>query len=573
MQRDLDWLSAKQFDLLVIGGGIYGACAAWEAALRGLSVALVERGDFGQATSANTQKIVHGGLRYLQSFDVRRMLESIRERRALLRVAPHLVHPLPFLMPINGRGLRSKAAMAAAFLVNDLVSWDRNREMRDPAQHIPRCRVVSRDECLRLAPGIAKEGLTGGALWYDGQIDNSERLTLSFLEGAVDLGAAIANYVRVTKFRLEGKRVTGVEAIDTVTGRRLVVRARVVLNTSGPWVDRVLDLLEAQSVSRKTRLVKAMNLVTRPLTQGVALAVPSAGGSKTRSRLWFMTPWRDRSIVGTAYAPSDGDPEHCRASAADIRNMIDVTNQAYPPAQLTTDDVAFVHVGLVPAARSAAEPDGVALEPHYQIIDHRRQNGIEGLISVVGVKYTTARDVAAKAVDAVLTRLGRPVHSSRSGETPVHGGAISNVRKFLDDAIDRAPGGLGATVVRHLVRGYGCAYPEVLRWLDEDAALGEPLDGSSEVIKAEVVHAVREEMALTLGDVVFRRTDLGSRGDPGEACLRRCAQIMARELGWGPARAAEEVREVQAAFPKRSKAGAHLSVVDAPVGTHEEVAA
>ncbi len=204
---------------------------AWDATLRGLSVALVDKADFGAATSVNSLKMIHGGLRYLQHADFRRMRASIRERRTLMQIAPHLVAPLPVLLPTYGHGLQGKAVLAAALLLNDVIGWDRNR-LCDPQKHIPRGRVISKRACLQQLPGLDPRGLTGGAIFYDAQVHHSERLTLAFLQSAAQAGAQLANYVEATGFHLDRDCVTGVSACDVLTGNRFDIRP-------GPWSMRL----------------------------------------------------------------------------------------------------------------------------------------------------------------------------------------------------------------------------------------------------------------------------------------------------------------------------------------------
>jgi glycerol-3-phosphate dehydrogenase len=533
MQRDLNRFVGRTFDVVIVGGGIYGACAAWDAALRGLSVALVEQGDFGQATSANSQKIIHGGLRYLRSLDVVRMRESVRERRTLLRIAPHLVRPMPCLLPTSGSGARGRAAMRAALLVNDLLSWDRNRGLEDPAQRIPACRLVSREECLRLVPGLSETGLTGGALWHDGQLHHSERLTLAFVRSAVEAGAVAANYVRVTGFLRERGRVAGVVAEDVLGGGAIEVRGSTLLNTSGPWVDRVLGPLNGSARKRPTRFVKAISLLTRPLPATVAVGVAGRSGA-----LLFLAPWRGRTLIGTAYAPSAGEPDGCRATEAEIRALLSDVNAAYPAARLTRHDVLGAYAGLLPAS-------GADAARRYTIIDHAR-HGASGLLSVIGVKYTTARDVAEKAVTRVLTMLDRtPVHPA-SRTRPLAGGRIGRLDAFLAEALRTRPAGVSEETMRRLAHSYGAAYPDVLRPALTDPSLLELVAGSSETIRAEVAYAVQDEMAVTLADVVFRRTDLGSSGAGAEA-LEEASRLMAGRLGWDEPRRQRELAAVRAA--------------------------
>src|SRR4030042_265055 len=242
MKRNPGTFASKQFDLLVVGGGIYGAFAAWDAALRGLSVALVEKRDFAGATSANSLKIVHGGLRYLQNADIHRMRESVRERTNLMRIAPHLIHPLPFMIPTHGLGKKSRLAMSMALRFTELISKDINC-LSDPQKHIPEGHIVSRDVCRKFIQGISDEGLSGGAIWYDCQIYNSERLIISILRSAASEGAELANYLEVKRFLIQSGRATGVEVEDRITGDRFEIRSRCILNACGPWTSHIRNLL------------------------------------------------------------------------------------------------------------------------------------------------------------------------------------------------------------------------------------------------------------------------------------------------------------------------------------------
>jgi len=547
MKRNLIELTQKVYDLLVIGGGIYGATAAWEAASRGLSVALVDKGDFAAATSANSLKIIHGGLRYLQHADFGRMRQSIRERSTLLRIAPHLVHPLPFLIPTYGHGMQGKEVLALALVANDLISFDRNRQL-DPEKLIPSGRLLSKGECLEHLPGIRREGLTGAALFYDAQAYNSERLILAFLHSAAKAGACLANYVEAASFLLEGGRVIGVTAEDRLTGDRFTIRARMVLNARGPWTNHVLSQLNGRQPA--ITYTKAMNLVTRPVLQKYAIGVSGATGYRDAllnrgNRLLFITPWRDHSLIGTTYVAYDGDPEDFQVTEQDVQQALEEINRAYPPADLKREDISFAHGGLLPVSRVDRSTGEVKLAKHYRIHDHR-VDGVEGLLTVVGVKYTTARDVAEKAIDRVFQMWGKRPPRSVSAYTPLYGGQMERFGAFLSAEGRKRPYGLPEEIVRRLIYNYGSAYGQVLRYLDLDAGGSRAL--SEAVRRAEVIHGIREEMAQKLADVVLRRTELGTAGHPGDEALRLCAEVMGAELGWSRARMEQELQEVRKAF-------------------------
>ena len=543
MKRNLVQLSDNTYDLAIIGGGIYGACVAWEASLRGLSVALVEKGDFGSGTSANSLKIIHGGLRYLQNADFKRMRESIQERTTLMRIAPHLVHPLPIVIPTYGHGIKGKEVLGLAMKINDLIGCDRN-QLQDPQKHIPNGRIISPQECQHLLPAIPNRGLTGGAVFHDAQVYNSERLTLSFIRSAEQAGATVVNYTEVIGFLQTGNCVTGVQVKDVLTGDRFEVLAKTVVNTSGPWINKVLSLLNQQP-QPKTLFAKAMNLVVRnPLFGAYAAGISNSqqDTSDKPNRFLFIAPWRGKSMIGTYYAAYDGKPEDFQITELDIHNFLQQINHIYPSANLTRQDVSFVHGGLLPRTSINAKTGEPLLAKHYQIKDYSEE-GLSGLISVVGVKYTTARDVAQKTVDRIFKLWGQKPPRSTSAFTTLHGGQIDRFETFLQDAIAKSPYGLDKEVMRRLVHNYGSAYPNILQYLDPDLNDSSTRDNLA-VLKAEVLHAVHEEMSHKLSDVVFRRTELGSAEYPGNEALKLCAETMGAELGWSHTRIKQELQEV-----------------------------
>ncbi|MHB1131394.1 MAG: glycerol-3-phosphate dehydrogenase/oxidase [Chloroflexota bacterium] len=551
MRRNLSNLSEQTFDLLVVGGGIYGACAAWEAASRGLSVALVEKDDFGGATSANSLKTIHGGLRYLQHLDVRRMRESIAERSTLLRIGPHLVHPLPVLIPTGGHGLRGREIMSLALRLNDLVGHDRNRDLGED-KHLPDGRLLPRAEVQALLPGLPPATYNGAALFYDAQVYNSERLTLAFLGSAAQAGAQLANYAEACAFLSEGDRVTGVQVEDKLSGARFDVRARTVLNAAGPWVGQLLGRFGRLKLPA-VYLARAVNLVTRQLIPTYAAGLRAGTGRD--SRLLFISPWRGRSLIGTVYSAHGRQPDE-EAHGDEVRRLIAGVNSAYPAAQLRPADVTFVHSGLLPAYEPRSEGGEPRLWRHYRIYDHR-SDGVQGLISLLGVKYTTARGVAEKAIDAVFRAWGQTPARSRSAELPLQGGDIASISEYLAAQGVRHWGALARSEVERLVYNYGTAHEKVLAQLDPRPAQGSSPLEPAEVLKAEVRYAVREEMAVKLADVVLRRTEIASAGNPGEETMRLCAETMAAELGWGQADVERELAEATAtmAVAMQSKRG------------------
>jgi glycerol-3-phosphate dehydrogenase len=554
MQRELSRLSDNVYDVVVIGGGIYGACVARDAALRGLSVALVEMADFASGTSANSLKIIHGGLRYLQHGDFRRMRISINERRTLMRIAPHLVRPLPVLVPTYGHGVQGKELFAVALMLNDALSFDRNRGL-EPQQHLDRGCMITRSDCLHLAPGLRRDQLTGGAFFYDAQVHNSERLLLACLRSAALAGAALANYTKVVGFLTHNDCVVGVQVQDVLGEERFDIQARMIINATGPWLNHLLQLLPSSRLFPRVRFAKAINLITRSLALPCAIGVPCWQDYRDADtlinkgrRLLFVTPWRGQSLIGTTYSLVDSESAGIHITPQDIDDFLTDINHVYPPAQLQRQDVSFVHGGLIPIAGSHPVTGDIQLAKHHQIRDHRR-DGWQGLLSVVGVKYTTARYVAEKVIDHVFAVWGQRPVRSLTAHTPLYGGQTEQFSNLLHTESRRRPYGLQAEVVRHLVSSYGTAYPDVLAYLPEQHST-EPWEA---VRTAEVLYGVEHEMAQKYTDIVFRRTDLGTIGHPGRVRLWHCVKVMGARLGWCPTKIQQEFDEVEAKFPANTE--------------------
>ena len=551
MQRDLKRLAGETFDLLIVGGGVNGLAAAWDASLRGLKTALIERGDFGGETSAASLKIIHGGLRYLQHLDLVRMRQSIEQRSTLMRIAPHLIRPLPFLVPAYGHGIQGRWAMATASRLNDLISRDRNRWLRALGRELPNGQLLTRAQCLDRVPGLDDTGLQGGVVFHDGQMESSERMSLSFGLGAASQGAALANYVQAVRFIQEGSRISGVEAEDRFSGDRLTIRARVVVNTAGPWSELLTRPLRGDP-SRTVRLSKGFQIVTPCLTGDLGLAVVSRHRDPDAvlhrgGRHYFITPWRGASVVGNTDTLFEGDPDQWRITESEIAGFVAEVNHVFPAAALTRESVRHVYGGLQ-AINPRRINRGAQVAKHHRILDHEKDLKVKGLLTVVGVKYTGCRWLAQKVIDRVCGKLGYKVIPCKTARAPLVGGDIGSLAELNARVRADTPAGTPEPVQRHLARQYGTRFSRIVKILGDEPALADCLPGSDEVVGAEVAYSVRNEAAFRLEDVVMRRTDLGTLGHPGSAALRAAAGIMARELGWDGAKVEAEVREVETGY-------------------------
>ncbi|MGH8217308.1 MAG: glycerol-3-phosphate dehydrogenase/oxidase [Steroidobacteraceae bacterium] len=562
MHRKPAALTERQFDVLVVGGGAAGAAAAREACLRGCATALIAREDFGAGSSAQCFKVVHGGIRYLQHADFARLRASCRERSILLRIAPHLVAPLPFAIPTYGHGRSGRGFLRAGMLAYDACTVDRNRGLPDPARRIARTRFLSRAEALACFPTLEPHGLTGAAVFEDGQMYNPPRLVLAFIAAAVELGAVVANHVEAEHLLIERGRVIGVQARDRLSAERFDIRARVTINAAGPWAE---GLLGPTAAAPATYSRDACFIVAR---QPAAMALAVQGATRDQDALLarearhlFLVPWRGHTLVGVWHAVVPRDPDAVRLSQAELACYLEEINAAHPALRLHRAEVRAVCYGLVPFGDAARQrPGALSFGKESRIIDHRRR-GLPGLVSAISVRYTVARRDAAAAVDLACAQLGparlhgdpRSTLQDRcrglegaaraaaraSASCALPGGDIADFGRFERALAQECRGTLPDSVLASLARNHGTRAARVLALAAADPALGESLPGTS-VLAAEIVQAARTEMAQRLADVVFRRTELGTAGHPGEPALAAAEALLRRELGWNAGRAAEE---------------------------------
>jgi len=563
MQRNLEALSNETFDILIVGGGAFGAALARDAAQRGLRTALVEKGDFGSGASGNSFRVVHGGIRYLQHLDLARVRHSARERAILLATAPHLVRPLPIVMPTRGRGRRSRTLLRAGFLLYDLLTADRNRSGTDPACRIPNCSMLSTERVTELFPGLPAVGLTGGGLFYDAQMQHPARLVLAMLRSAHDDGAVLANYAEVDELILSGSRVVGARVVDREgTGESLEVRAQVVVVAAGAWTDALLGRKAALGSPAHASFSRDLCLLTDlPAEHGYALAVPGVHHDPdavlTRSaRHLFVVPWLGRLIVGVWHRVYEPRPDELVIGEEEMEGFVQEADSAFPGMGLTRERVVAHNTGLVLMEGFLEPGDAPRFGKRSRLVDHRRE-GLSGLLSLIGVRYTTARYDAARTLDLAAAQLPKRTAPCRTDRTALPGSTFESLAG-LHEKVSRASPHLPAPIVDGLCRRHGSAWEAVMAQ-STAAELNSPLPGSG-VLGAEVVHAVRNEMALHLDDVAMRRTELAAHGCPPSAALEAALHLMAGEFGWDEERKREELQRVRnaATGPARLIPGASV---------------
>jgi glycerol-3-phosphate dehydrogenase len=533
LSRRPENLCDEVFDVLVVGAGIFGACAAWEAALRGYRVAIVDQDDFCSGVSANSYKIVHGGIRYIQHLDVVRVRSSCRERSALLRIAPHLVTPLPIVIPTYGYGMSGKPVLSAGMYLYDLLTADRNRGIDDPSRQVPLTRLLGKQDTLDLFPGINPKGLTGATEFSDAQMYNPPRLVLAFLQSAAQHGAVICNHARVDRYLVEGDRIRAVKVTDKLTGDTFEIKARTILNSAGPWTDQMLEEqpeLRAKSPGIYSR--DACFVVPRRFGHDRSLAVlgathdPDAFMSRPARHL-FVVPWRDYSLIGTWHKVVEARPDRIGIEPDEVQAFIDEIHEGYPDLSLSLDEVSMCNWGLVPFGEDQKGGENLSYGKRSVLLDHQRDGGPVNLVSLIGIRYTMGRGDARMALKLIARMLGDDRKPQDTTRIPIYGGDFDNFDQLVRDVGESLADG-DDRIARSMAHNHGSNATGLL----STAEPGErkPI-GSSHVTAAEVRHAIEHEMAQTLEDVALRRTDLATGGLPDEATLAEFVDLAGRLLG------------------------------------------
>lgn len=518
-------LGDAELDVLVVGSGITGACIALESAQRGLRTALIDRGDFGGGTTANCLRIIHGGLRYLQHLDLARSRLSSSERSRWLRFTPHLVDPLPVVIPTLRGTFPPRWILAGALAVNELISADRNSGL-EAGRRIPRARVLSRSECRSLVPVLDHADVTGGILFHDAVMYSPERITLEMVLAAQALGAVVANHVECEGSRLVNGRVVACRVRDVLTGAASDVRTRWVINAAGAQVGDVARRLAGERSAAQPAYSIALSLLTSEPATGPAFTAYGGPPDPDRvvasgSRQLFVLPWRGQRLYGTAHFPFSGDPARPELPEELVERFLQELAGAKPRLPVARERIRVIQWGLLPVA-GRAEADRVRLLKQHRIVDHSTE-GVAGALSVVSVKFTTARHVAASVVDRLAGN--RPAHA-RLARPPLPGNLASDVETTIASAKARLTGELPDDVLEHLVRSYGARYERVVALARSIAGGADRVSPDAPVIFAQLVFGVREEQACTTDDLLWRRCELGPRGLITEESRRQAERAL-----------------------------------------------
>ena len=526
---DLQRLRDEQFDVLVIGGGVTGAGAALDAASRGLKVALVEARDFAAGTSSRSSKLIHGGLRYLEQLELHLVHEALTERGLLsTRLAPHLVRPVPILVPLPAGNPAARVGRRAYYGLG-VAAYDAFAGVFGTGRGMPLHRHLTRDGARRLFPSLRADALSGAIRYYDGQVDDA-RLVVDLARTAASLGAAVVTSARVVGFVREAREVVGVRVrdLESPDAPEFEVRARTVVAATGVWSDDMSQMLRDVGVRPGMR-VRA--------SKGVHLVVPRSAITgeaglilRTPTSVLFVIPWGGHWIIGTTDTDWKLDRSHPAASARDIRYLLDQVNTVLD-RPLTTDDIEGVYAGLRPLLSGEADSTSKLSREHAVV------EPMLGLLLVAGGKYTTYRVMAADVIDRAVRRLGGPERPSRTAELPLLG-ADGYAAAWRDRQDTARRHGVTTGVIEHLLERYGTLAVHLLAMIKADPSLATPLTGAPEYLAAEVAYAALAEGALHLDDVLTRRTRISiETAHRGAESAAHAAQVMGEALGWD-----EEVR-------------------------------
>jgi len=512
-------LDGGYVDVLVVGAGVTGTGVALDAVTRGLSTAVVDGRDIASGTSSRSSKLFHGGLRYLEQYDVQLVREALRERDLMVtRIAPHLVRPVSFLYPLRHYGWE-RLYVGAGLALYDLLGGSRA---------LPRHRHLSRTRARALAPALKRSALVGGVRYYDAQTDDA-RHTLTLARTAAAYGAVVRTSTEVVGFLREGGRVVGAELRDTETGEQTAVRTGVVVNATGVWTDDVQRLADSRG-EFKVRASKGIHLVVPrdriSSETGIIL--------RTEKSVLFVIPWDDHWIIGTTDDDWHYGKAHPAASSVDIDYVLDHVN-AVLSVPLTRADISGVYAGLRPLLSGEHE------ETSQLSREHAISRSPRGMVSVAGGKYTTYRVMARDAVDAAVAELGRPAHPCVTHEIPLLGAdgyhALANQVQTLAEDL-----ALPSWRVEHLLGRYGALIDEVLRPAADDPGLLEPVPGAGEYLMAEIRYAASHEGALHLDDVLTRRTRISiETTHRGVESMKPVAALLADVLGWDDEQTVREI--------------------------------
>lgn len=531
LKRYIEEEGPDKFDLIIVGGGITGAAVAYIAAARSLSVALFEKKDYGGATSAATSKLIHGGLRYLANGELRLVRESLRERRILGNIAPNFVYSLPFIMPMYKRWKGNIWQMLAGMFLYDLLSYDK-KDTWDKSKRLQNHKLVSHRKTVRLEPNLKMNNLRNAFYFFDYQSIFPERLTLAFIKSAADYGAKVSNYTPVDGFTFgEANKITGVKVRDLFTGKTREVKGDLIINCGGTWADKILSLAAGSaSAGHKVKRSEGIHIITKKIAGHHVVSLQKSDGGHM-----MIMPWRDHSLIGTTDKEYYGDPDDYKVSMESIDEIIENVNTNFG-RKISREDIVHAYGGLRPLVDDQTKGT-YETSRKYEVYDNA-VDGIEGMITVEGGKYTTSRSLAREVLKLISAKLHKTLSDSVSDNLYLSGCEIRDMRQFMIRQ-HLSYKDFERSTVEYISRNYGTESKVIFQIARDDRRYAEVISHDGEIL-AEVVYAIEYESAKTLRDIMLRRTGTGTLGNPGSKIIDKIASVAAEMLGWDNKRMEDE---------------------------------
>ncbi len=529
--RDLTQLCDGQFDVLIIGGGITGAWLALHCVQQGYKTALIERGDYASQTSSASSKLLHGGIRYLQQFQFYKVRESALERAEYVYAAPHLSTPVPFIVPTYPDFKRSKFFLKCGMLAYSTLCLGEDSLIDAKSETLPKSYAISPNQLNEICD-LTHESHTGGVVFYERHMLDSERMVLAILQTARKLGACIYNHVSADGFLGTDSQVSGVNATDQLTGHEFKIQSTLTINAAGPFVDSLNSVLKnAKNAPKIDGFAVGSHIITRQICDH-AIAITTKHQSNAKidrgGRHVFAIPWRGYSLIGTSYDETDCADSDLSITSDHVEQLLDAINEGMPNVKLTRDDIISGYSGLYPLHTDNIKSTVYQGSGEYQITDHETANGVTGLITALGAKYTTGRKVSALTSALIAQKFS---DTARIEKTKLDGSQFSCFKTFINNKVKQYQSRYSETTIKHLAMLYGSNLDDFISRIDGQDALKATICASQPDIFGQVIWAIEREQAHTLQDILYRRTSLGLLGiQPDE--LPPIADLMAERLGW-----------------------------------------
>ncbi len=539
LKRYIEEGGPDKFDLVIVGGGITGAAVAYIAAARGLSVALFEKKDYGGATSAATSKLIHGGLRYLANGELKLVRESLRERRILGNIAPNFVYPLPFLMPMYRRWKGNIWKMLIGMYLYDMLSYDK-KDTWDRSKKLQNHRLINLRKTIRVEPNLKMDDLRNSFYFFDYQSIFPERLTLAFIKSAAEYGACVSNYTPVEGFLYgEEKRITGVKVRDLFSGKTREVHAELIVNCGGTWADKILGMaVGSDQVTHRVKRSEGIHIITKKIAGHHVVSLQKADGGHM-----MIMPWREHSLIGTTDKEFLGDPDDYKVSMESIDEIINNVNTNFG-RKISREDIVHAYGGLRPLVDDQTK-GSYETSRKYEVYDNA-VDGIEGMITVEGGKYTTSRSLAREVLRLISEKLQRTLSDQVSDNLYLSGCEIRDMKQFMIRQHLNYKD-FSRNTVEYVSRNYGTESKVVFRIARDNRHYAEEVSHDGEIL-AEVVYAIQYESAMTLPDIMLRRTGTGTLGNPGRTITEKVASVAAQLLGWDDMRKEAEIASIKKVY-------------------------